>query len=266
VRMDCLLLNELKGTLLASSETSAVDIVIPDGGRQLNESQRYLLRSVLEKTRAECDECYCDHCYKEVHSHGKRAAHKWLGFFAGASVCSVCMNSPAEFQCKMCDYALYCKSCSNTFHAMGKKSSHKLMRYMEVNTGGNPILDEVIEQTGKLSYCMLCTRRLATCACDICNEGWASNKIRRLYCNSCYECNHRPDCLLAHEDERKAKETASMTLPDGAIMCCVCSEAADSYCQQCGDYYCSVTWMGNPGCFVRYHSKGNRRNHVNVML
>merc|ERR1711865_1210855 len=36
---------------------------------------------------------------------------------------------------------------------------------------------------------------------------------------------------------------------------------ADRICEQCGDVYCSLTWMGNTGCFAKFHSKGNRRSH-----
>eukprot|EP00621_Florenciella_sp_RCC1693_P002212 CAMPEP_0182537250 /NCGR_PEP_ID=MMETSP1323-20130603/21587_1 /TAXON_ID=236787 /ORGANISM="Florenciella parvula, Strain RCC1693" /LENGTH=93 /DNA_ID=CAMNT_0024747601 /DNA_START=140 /DNA_END=417 /DNA_ORIENTATION=- len=33
-------------------------------------------------------------------------------------------------------------------------------------------------------------------------------------------------------------------------------------CTQCGEVYCSVKWMGNPGCFAKQHRKGNRRTHT----
>lgn len=34
------------------------------------------IRMILERTRAECDECYCDRCYKDLHHGGKRANHR----------------------------------------------------------------------------------------------------------------------------------------------------------------------------------------------
>ena len=43
-------------------------------------SQLQQVRVVLERTRAECDECYCDNCYIEVHSGGKRSTHVGLAF------------------------------------------------------------------------------------------------------------------------------------------------------------------------------------------
>jgi hypothetical protein len=33
---------------------------------------------MLERTRAECDECYCLDCYLSLHANGKRALHKVL--------------------------------------------------------------------------------------------------------------------------------------------------------------------------------------------
>ncbi|CAM9422726.1 unnamed protein product, partial [Choristocarpus tenellus] len=36
-------------------------------------------------------------------------------------------------------------------------------------------------------------------------------------------------------------------------------------CEQCGTVYCSNKWVGNPGCFVRDHKKGNRQRHSKRM-
>jgi hypothetical protein len=52
-------------------------------------------------------------------------------------------------------------------------------------------------------------------------------------------------------------------MEDGSAGKCVsCQEEADQICLECGDLYCSRTWMGNPGCFISYHSRGNRINHT----
>jgi hypothetical protein len=48
--------------------------------------------------------------------------------------------------------------------------------------------------------------------------------------------------------------------------CTICGEDADKICVECGDYYCSRTWMGNPGCFVQVHSRGNRASHATEPL
>lgn len=50
------------------------------------------------------------------------------------------------------------------------------------------------------------------------------------------------------------------------IPCAVCQEKADKICVECGDYYCSRTWLGNPGCFAQFHSKGNRATHTTESL
>jgi hypothetical protein len=42
----------------------------------------------------------------------------------------------------------------------------------------------------------------------------------------------------------------------------VCGEEADKRCVQCGDLYCSIVYMGNAGCFAKFHSKGNRASHT----
>lgn len=49
------------------------------------------------------------------------------------------------------------------------------------------------------------------------------------------------------------------------LVCVNCgSKEVDIKCMQCGDFYCSETWMGHPGCFVLLHSKGNRARHKRI--
>ena len=45
-----------------------------------------------------------------------------------------------------------------------------------------------------------------------------------------------------------------------------CGEEADAKCVECGDLYCSRTWMGNPGCWATTHAKGNKTSHKTVTL
>jgi hypothetical protein len=49
-------------------------------------------------------------------------------------------------------------------------------------------------------------------------------------------------------------------------LCLECGKAADRECATCGDRYCSVRWMGNPGCFERFHSRGKRSDHTFTMV
>ena len=106
-----LMLEQIRGS------SSSVD----GSGSGLSMSQLQQVRVLLERTRAECDECYCDDCYIEVHSGGRRSTHKWIGFQENAQVCGVCVRSPAEVICKDCDNHGYCKPCFKVFHAMGRK-------------------------------------------------------------------------------------------------------------------------------------------------
>ena len=43
--------------------------------------------------------------------------------------------------------------------------------------------------------------------------------------------------------------------------CVECGKQADRVCNTCGDKYCSIKWMGHPGCFELFHEKGNRAEH-----
>eukprot|EP01041_Mallomonas_annulata_P003129 gene3129-6155_t len=202
----------------------------------LTNNQLQSIRSALERTRAECDECYCIHCYKDVHAAGKRASHKWIGFQAYCSICSVCTKSPAEMQCGDCADSVFCSSCYKVFHSKGRKRKHTHTTLVEVHTEYE-------------STCGLCNRRVGT---DVCN------RCGFMGCDSCFTCYHKPSCDA--EDEAIEAEI------DTQKLCVLCNEPADQKCVQCGDLYCSRTWMGNPGCFAKFHHKGNRLNHTTEPL
>ena len=85
---------------------------------------------MLERTRAECDDCYCETCYVDMHANGKRALHRWVGFLEYAHVCAVCTRSPAAVDCHDCNNQ-YCQSCFKVFHAMGRKKKHKHGKLLE---------------------------------------------------------------------------------------------------------------------------------------
>ena len=109
-----------------------------------------------------------------------------------------------------------------------------------------PPVDPQTGMTEPHEYCGLCIRRLATHFCENAEKGGCPFSG----CHSCYECVHKDRCQFIPEKEEKPY-----------FECAVCSERADQQCIQCGDYYCSTTWMGNPGCFAKMHKKGSRANH-----
>ena len=45
----------------------------------LTPDQLQAVRTILERTRAERDDTYCESCYLSVHSGGRRSTHRWLG-------------------------------------------------------------------------------------------------------------------------------------------------------------------------------------------
>ena len=214
-------------------------IINSDPSNSLSSNHLQSVRTLLEQTRAECDECYCAHCYDQVHSGGKRSLHRWIGFQVMAKVCTVCSNSPAAVRCHECE-CIYCKPCFKVFHGMGRKRKHK-----------NELILESIEDDQE--YCSVCNRRAATVGCP------NKNCMVRT-CDSCHQFSHLDNC--DKDDSRRNNNSNDNSLP----VCAVCNDTADQKCVQCGDYYCSKTWMGNPGCFIQYHSKGNRSTHVTQML
>ena len=218
---------------------------------------------MLERTRAECDECYCDDCYRDVHSGGKRSTHRWIGFGEGGPVCHVCARSPAETECADCGNGRYCNSCFRVFHAKGHKKKHKHTPVLELPT--------YLENGTKPEYCHRCKRRGAAYGCE-------SPGCDFRGCDSCYLCIHQPECARERALQNSALLSRFETTVDEPVdaqhlhvghknaICAICGEPADQRCVQCGDLYCSRTWMGNAGCFLQVHDRGNRMKHVTEKL
>lgn len=228
----------------------------------LTGSQLQSVRTMLERTRAECDENYCGKCYKEMHEGGKRILHRWQGFHAYATVCTVCTRSPAEMHCEDCN-TIYCTSCYKVFHAMGRKRKHRNKLIFE-KTIQNVDLMEPLSNDGEknenFTYCSTCVRRIGDFQCG--NEKCAQHPYHG--CDSCFECVHKPECNK-HEKDMEFILEGTVTLENrdfASTGCVMCGEKADHRCVQCQDLFCSRTWMGNPGCFIRVHDKGNRVHHT----
>ena len=140
-----------------------------------------------------------------------------------------------------------------------------------------------------IQYCQLCVRRVAVCGCE--NPDCRS-RIPFQGCDSCSECIHKPLCdinqneinhikyginnkvlenKLIDKNKNTNQEVDNIEYSDNKnylepAVCVVCGEIADIKCVQCRDLYCSRTWMGNTGCFVSTHSKGNRMKHITEVL
>jgi len=177
----------------------------------------------------ECDENFCDDCYKDFHRKGRRSKHEWFGFAAGADVCVECEALPATKMCLTCRDKL-CSVCASETHARGKKKRHVMTDVRE-------------ELEPHQQYCIECTTRAGSTACNFC---------KMPLCDSCSEFKHKRNC------KARIKLTGE---DDNAVECSVCGKPPDTICVECGDVYCSIKWMGNPGCFKKMHKKGNRANH-----
>ncbi|TMW57411.1 hypothetical protein Poli38472_003336 [Pythium oligandrum] len=183
-----------------------------------------------------CDEHYCARCFARVHGKGHmRRRHKVEEYDAQARVCVECEARVAYQLCQVCQDAM-CEDCMARTHARGHKTTHTRV---------------VIKQTLLSSdavYCALCDARHGDSPCPYCSRAICS------VCLTARGAQHASVCV----------ETALKRAQDelfGDTRCVECERVADRVCTTCGDRYCSVRWMGNPGCFERFHSKGKRQEH-----
>ena len=197
----------------------------------------------LESAGSECNDTYCAEHWVETHKKGRRARHRWLGFAAGAAGCVMCETAVAERHCEVCVDDL-CTSCALSTHLRGKKHRHDMTPIKEPLP---PV--EKKGQKGQRSapqYCSICEIRAGSVECPLCEVP---------LCDSCLEFKHDDVCAKAHE----------RIDPNKPEICAVCQKHEPvQMCVECGDVYCNEKWMGNPGCFVKSHLKGNRRNHTRV--
>jgi hypothetical protein len=151
-----------------------------------------------------------------------------VGFKAGASVCAMCEKNIAERHCPECSDDL-CTACAVATHLKGKKHRHVLI----------PLREELAKG---LQHCQVCGIRGGNVECPLCDSP---------LCDSCLEFNHL-----------ECPKKSLVSDPDRPTKCIVCGRPPDTKCVDCGDVYCSVKWMGNPGCFAKQHRKGHRRAHI----
>ncbi|GMH89449.1 hypothetical protein TrST_g7346 [Triparma strigata] len=189
----------------------------------------------LEAVGEECDENYCDDCWENNHAKGRRKKHEWVGFKAGCSICVECEMLPALKYCTTCEDN-YCAGCAKDTHRHGKKHRH--------------VFEDIREELEPHQmHCLECDNRAGSDQCKFCKKS---------FCNSCLLFTHPKQCAV------RIKLQGGRDKESHEVTCAVCEKPPDTMCQQCGDVYCSVKWMGNPGCFRKTHMKGKKKDHTCV--
>ena len=188
-------------------------------------------RHLATRECLQCEDSYCDKCYERIHRRGNRAGHEYEFFAPGCVVCIECEKTPALSTCESCQDSM-CHKCREETHAKGNKKKHKWIEIVQ-------------ELQPEQEYCQQCVCRPVIKACDCCEMKLCQHCLHREHAEIC------PDFAV----QVKMKEVYANH------MCVECGKPADRKCDTCGDKYCSIVWMGNPGCFERFHSKGNRMEH-----
>ena len=199
----------------------------PEASRSQVEFWRAFLK-VLEGLKEECNDTYCAKCWQDTHRRGRRAKHEWVGFAEAALVCAMCEKNVAERHCEICVDDL-CTACAVATHLRGKKHRHTMVS-----------IREPLEKRQR--HCGVCDVRAGVMECPLCDAP---------HCASCLEFRHAA-----------CPKKEMVGDPDKPTKCIVCGRPPDTVCVECGDVFCSVKWMGNPGCFAKQHRKGNRKSHT----
>ncbi|KAG4060520.1 hypothetical protein PC123_g4570 [Phytophthora cactorum] len=198
-----------------------------------------------------CNEHYCGRCFTRVHARGKtRSRHAREWYAAHAAACVECEMRVACQRCLSCQDAL-CETCMTRTHARGRRADGKT-HMME-------LLPQPLEPDDV--YCEQCHARRGDERCEFCAQTlcavchWSSSSSTGVRSS-----RHALVCV-----ETALAEKRRELLGDRGL-CVECGKAADRECVVCGDRYCSVRWMGNPGCFERFHTKGKRSDHTFTMV
>ncbi|OWZ15595.1 hypothetical protein PHMEG_00010738 [Phytophthora megakarya] len=198
-----------------------------------------------------CNEHYCERCFTRVHARGKtRSRHAREWYAAHAVPCVECEMRVACQRCLTCQDAL-CEMCMTRTHARGRRADGKT-HMME-------LLPQPLEP-GE-AYCEQCNARRGDERCEFCAQTlcavchWSSSSS-----SGVHSSQHALVCVETALAEKRRELLGNRGL------CVECGKAADRECTTCGDRYCSVRWMGNPGCFERFHSKGKRSDHTFTMV
>ncbi|GMF27570.1 unnamed protein product [Phytophthora lilii] len=198
-----------------------------------------------------CNEHYCERCFTRVHARGKtRSRHAREWYAAHAPACVECEMRVACQRCLTCQDPL-CETCMARTHARGRRADGK--------THTMELLPQPLED-GEV-YCEQCHSRRGDERCEFCAQ---------TLCAVCHWSSSSPTGVRSSRHALVCVETAlaekRRELLGDRGLCVECGKAADRECTTCGDRYCSVRWMGNPGCFERFHSKGKRSDHTFTMV
>ncbi|KAF1775348.1 WW domain [Phytophthora cactorum] len=132
--------------------------------------------------------------------------------------------------------------------------------------------------------CSLCS---AERAARRCNECYSPTGDYVDFCLACFYDRHFPTAAAnSSEDLSWHTYTALNPLSTPFFRCVECTRPSILRCLPCNEHYCGrcftrvhargktrsrharecVRWMGNPGCFERFHTKGKRSDHTFTMV
>ena len=178
----------------------------------------------------DCSEAFCAVDHELRHAKKKRMrAHRWSSLFRRAPACSECASLPAKRHCNECADA-FCVGCYDTVHQKGYRRRH----------AHEPVRAEV---AGEQVLCEICSYAIGSKLCIHCSMA---------LCPGCLEFEHPPTAcpeldldIVAAEDKIAAATAICVECgPETAAL-------ATRLCDQTQKPYCTLRWIGNPGCFEK---------------
>eukprot|EP00903_Cladosiphon_okamuranus_P016531 g15251.t1 len=244
-------------------------------------------RSPAERKCIPCNDLLCLPCFSESHARGKKKRHAWQACLEEPLQlprCHECHRRVGDRRCGDCDADL-CDSCHEFRHtetcshaeeggeklsiSKGTAGKHTLTRGHSSGaigcggklSGGNKRQREEADQVfaaltldgtelkgdPRTLYALDRILGLEVDDPDHATADWARGEK---------ETGGKGDLAEAEAEEVDAEKEE---LP---LACDLCGKMPDVECEQCGTVYCSNVWVGNPGCFIRDHERGNRRTHT----
>ncbi|CAM9759100.1 unnamed protein product [Scytosiphon promiscuus] len=256
-----------------------------EGFRPGSEACVACCRSPAERKCNVCNDLLCLSCFTESHARGKKRRHSWQPCLEAPLElprCRECRRRVGDKRCADC-VADLCDSCQIFTHPRACDGAEEGRQQSSTGLGGGSGASaKHVRKKAPSSGAVGCGGHLSSGTKrqqKEADELFAALTLEGTELKGDPKTLYKLDRMLGIEDvlsqdtptdkagaeEKELRERAEKEQEEEEEMplaCDVCGKTPDVECEQCGTVYCSTTWVGNPGCFINDHERGNRRTHT----